>query len=303
MAHVKLYESWLNEAKTGNVPSILDSALIQYQSMTDNFLNGLSKYGILSQQIRKSIDVFRNKYLPSNSWKSMNDAPGLSSAIEDFKTLYMEVTEGNVNQLPFGKVLSKVHNYHTSDKIWNSPEIIKAAELLKNGDYIIADSVGASIILSQMAIAVTKGLYYYSSKVPVMNMEQKTLKGVIDEIRHDDIDQLLYMGEDFFSITQTRTHTSYMTPGTHGRTIPSGTYREDYRALETDKITPFVKNLSLDSLLNMAKSETYAFDMQKVVFSILFVGSFVGDKTLSNLESALTFMEMGGPTWYNKILG
>jgi hypothetical protein len=302
MRHIKLYENWLNEAKGSNIPNLLDKGLARAQYYVDSELNTLAKYGNLSNQIRGYINSYRNQYLPSSSWKEMNTAPGLSAGMEKFKELYQKAIVGDVANTPLRKTLSRIFNYSTTDKIWYSKETVRAAEIIKNGDDSLADSVGASIILFQLGTALTKGLYYYSGNIALNLPEVKTVQAAVDSLNIDGIEDIIDYGSDFFSITATENKPSYMTAGSSGRTFTYDTYEVDYRVLKESKISPFVRTLSLDNVINLIKGETSTYSMANVFFSTYFVGSYVGENTVVGISSASKFMETGGPTWYNEIL-
>ena len=85
MRHIKMYESWLNEASGANVPSTLDKGLQKLQSQFDSQLIDLSSYGALSSQVRSYIDRYRSQYLNSAVWNSIGTEAGLNKSINDFK--------------------------------------------------------------------------------------------------------------------------------------------------------------------------------------------------------------------------
>ena len=302
MRHIKMYESWLNEASGANVPSTLDKGLRKMQTQFDSQLIDLSSYGVLSSQVRSYIDRYRNQYLNSTVWDSINTEAGLNKSINDFKELYRLSGVGNVS--PLILTLDNIFKEDITDRIWYAKETVKAAEVIKYGDDTIANSLGAGIILAQLGNAITKGLYYISSTIPMQtsDTEMKNVKNALDSYSSEDIGVLDGYGRDFFTILKYRKKTIYTTAGTHGRTFPSGSYLEEYKSLQEEKLNPFVNNLSIDYIKNMASTASYPVDVVKSMYSVLFLGVYVTERVSTGLQLAVGFMRKGGPSWYQEIL-
>lgn len=312
MRHIKMYESWLNEASDANIPLILDKSAMKEQSGVQIMLSDLSQYGNLANQVKSAMSSFRSRYLPSGAWEEMNTANGLNKAFESFRELYQIATAGDVTYSPLYKTMQNAFKSGIIDTFWYSGDIVNAGKVIKNGDSKIAEHLGASIILSQLSVAITKGLYYYSTNIPLKpeaDGKLVTLKSELDSRgagatidSEEGLEALKEMGESYFSTIKTVTKQSYMTVGTHGRTIPSGTYEKSYLSLTEGSITPFVKSLNFDTFVNTLK-QTKGYDIPPYAYSILFIGTYVGERSILSLNLASSFMEKGGPTWYNKILG
>ena len=312
MRHIKMYESWLNEASMSSIPKYLDDATYKEQAEVEDWVNKLSKYGNLANQIKTAMSSYRSRYLPTEAWKAMNSAPGLTTAIVNFKELYQKATVGDVSQSALQKAMQNAFKSGIVDSFWYSKEIVNAGNIIKNGDPAIADSIGASIILSQLSIAITKGLYYYSKNISLKNIEAntgiKTIKDALDSIgaygtidSGEGIEAIKDMGKSYFSTIKTETKQGYMTAGTHGRTLPSGTYEKSYLSITEEKITPFVNNLNMDTFLNSLK-ETPSSNIGNLAYTILFIGTYVGEHSIIGINLANNFMEKGGPSWYDEIL-
>lgn len=325
MRHVKLYESWINESASSNIPKILDSGLLALQEEFDMYLNDLSMYGNFGSQIRSSISEYRSKYLSSGVWNSLKTKEGIESSLRDFKKLYSEATSAD----EFSKIselTSKAIHSDLTDKVWNSTEAVKAATIIKNGDYKLSQSVAAGIIFSQLAIAITKGLYYYSASIPFKvdtssrayysfssdtreDLKKiKNLQNVLDEVTSstEKIEELYEKAERFFQKAVRVTKETAFQAGTHGRAIPIPTEVTEYWQ-DFEKIEPYVKELSFDKLINdfnqQISSDFGIYYSSNSLFSLLFYGNRVANSLNRGLNLLSTFMETGGPSWYQKILG
>jgi hypothetical protein len=311
MKYVKLFENWLNEASDANIPLLLDKAAMKEQSEVQILLTDLSQYGNLANQVKGAMSSFRSRYLPSEAWQEMNTANGLNKAFESFRELYQIATAGDETHSPLYKTMKNAFKSGIIDSFWYSADIVNAGKVIKNGDSKIAESLGASIILSQLSIAITKGLYYYSTNIPLKpeaDGKLVTLKSELDSRgtyasidSEEGLEALKGMGKSYFSTIKTETKQGYMTVGTHGRTIPSGTYEKSYLSLTEERITPFVNNLSFNTFVNNLK-QTSGYNVPPYAYSILFIGTYVGERSILSLNLASAFMEKGGPSWYNEIL-
>lgn len=311
MRHIKLYENWLNEASGADIPLFLEKAALKEQSEVQVLLSDLSKYGNLANQVKDAMSSFRSRYLPSESWQGMNSASGLNSAFENFKELYQKATGGGLLNSPLNKFMRNAFKSGVIDSFWYSADIVNAGKVIKYGDSKIAEHLGASIILSQLSIAITKGLYYYSTNIslpPGEDGKPKTLKSELDSrgayatIDYSEgLEALKGMGKRYFSTVKTQTKQQYMTAGSHGRTIPSSSYEKSYLSLIEGSITPFVNSLNFDNFINKLK-QTPGYNIPEYSYSILFIGTYVGESAILSLNLASGFMEKGGPSWYNEIL-
>lgn len=327
MRHVKLYESWINESASSNIPKILDSGLLALQEEFDMYLNDLSMYGNFGSQIRSNISEYRSKYLSSGVWNSLKTKEGIESSLRDFKKLFFEATSAKYFS-QISELTSKAIHSDLTDKIWNSTEAVKAATIIKNGDYKLSQSVAAGIIFSQLAIAITKGLYYYSASIPFKvdtssspyvygnysieikeSLEKiKNLQNVLDVVTSSDekIEEFYMTAERFFQKAVTVTKMTAFQAGTHGRAIPYPREVTEYWT-DFDKIEPFIKELSFDKLINdfnqQISSGNDIYYASRSFFSLLFYGNRVANSHNNGLNLLSTFMETGGPSWYQKILG
>ena len=312
MRHIKMYESWLNEASGTDIPLVLDKATLNDQGEVQVLLSDLSKYGTLANQVKDAMSSFRSRYLPSGAWEEMNTANGLNKAFESFRELYQIATAGDVTHSPLYKTMQNAFKSGIMDTFWYSGDIVNAGKVIKNGDSKIAEHLGASIILSQLSVAITKGLYYYSKNISLQSGEDGKSKTVNSELdsrgagatidSEEGLEALKEMGKSYFSTIKTKTKQSYVTVGTHGRTIPSSSYEKSYLSLTEERITPFVKSLNFDTFVNTLK-QTTGYDIPPYAYSILFIGTYVGERSILSLNLASSFMEKGGPTWINKNLG
>ena len=311
MRYIKLYENWLNEASGTNIPLLLDKSTSKEQNEVQILISDLAQYGNLANQVKSAISSFRSRYLPSDAWQEMNNASGLNKAFVNFKELYQIATAGDVLDSPLYKTMKNAFKSGVIDSFWYSNDIVNAGKVIKDGDSKIAESLGASIILSQLSVAITKGLYYYSTNIPLKpeaDGKLITLKSQLDSrgagatIDYGEgLEALKGMGKQYFSTVKTETKQSFMSVGTHGRVIPSGTYEKSYLSLTEEKITPFVNTLNFDTFINNLK-ETPSYNISDLAYSILFIGTYVGERSILSLNLASAFMEKGGPSWYNEIL-
>ena len=311
MRYIKLYENWLNEASGTNIPLLLDKSTSKEQNEVQILISDLAQYGNLANQVKSAMSSFRSRYLPSDAWQEMNTASGLNKAFVNFKELYQIATAGDVLDSPLYKTMKNAFKSGVIDSFWYSNDIVNAGKVIKDGDSKIAESLGASIILSQLSVAITKGLYYYSTNIPLKpeaDGKLITLKSQLDSrgagatIDYGEgLEALKGMGKQYFSTVKTETKQSFMSVGTHGRVIPSGTYEKSYLSLTEERITPFVNTLNFDTFINNLK-ETPSYNISDLAYSILFIGTYVGERSILSLNLASAFMEKGGPSWYNEIL-
>ena len=304
MRYIKLYENWLNEENGSNVPFTLDKGLKKIQTQFDSQLIDLSSYGALSSQVRSYIDTYRNQYLNSSVWNSIGTEAGLNASLNDFKELYRLSIAGNDTNTPLNKTLSNIFKEDITDKIWYSKDTVNAAKVIKYGDDKLASSIAAGIILSQLGIAITKGLYHISGNIPLKTSDPaiKNIKNALDSLYKEDIEELSEYGGELFSITGYKRKYEYTTPGTHGRTFASDSWLEPYRVVDAEKFSPFLKNLSLDYIKTMASNASYATEAVKPMYSVLAIGEYVAERVSTGVELSVNFMKSGGPSWYQTIL-
>lgn len=311
MRYIKLYENWLNEASGTNIPLLLDKSTSKEQNEVQILISDLAQYGNLANQVKSAMSSFRSRYLPSDAWQEMNTASGLNKAFVNFKELYQIATAGDETHSPLYKTMKNAFKSGVIDSFWYSNDIVNAGKVIKDGDSKIAESLGASIILSQLSVAITKGLYYYSTNIPLKpeaDGKPVTLKSQLDSTGayatidfEEGMESLKGMGKSYFSTIKTDTKQGFMSVGTHGRVIPSGTYEKSYLSLTEERITPFVNTLNFDTFINNLK-ETPSYNISDLAYSILFIGTYVGERSILSLNLASAFMEKGGPSWYNEIL-
>lgn len=321
MRHIKMYESWLNEAKSTIVPMVLDNGLKFIQDEYDKALMDLSKFGNLANEIRSFTNEYRSQYLSSSLWNTINTKQGLESSLQDFKKLYYDATVGySDTQTPFHMLALKLFSSDTSSKIWNSKEVVNAAKMINMGNPNLSKGIAAGIILSQLSIAITKGLYYYSASIPYnigKSVERssfkdydtadrwlaiKTLQGVFDEASSPDLDVNYNLGKAHFSEWNVVTKTTPFKSGTSGRTY----YRyEDVDEFELNmyNIKRFIDTLNLDTLTSKDTLDNNFWTVADSMYSILFVGNYIGWQMQNSIEQFSKFMQKGGPTWYQKIIG
>lgn len=319
MRHIKLFESWLNEAKTVNVPMVLDNGLKYIQTEYDGALKDLSQFGNLAKEIRSYTNDYRSQYLSSGVWSSVNTKQGLESSIQDFKKLYYEATAGyGETQTAIRMLAIKLYSSDPASKIWNSKEAVNAAKIIQNGNPNLSKSIAAGIILSQLAFAITKGLYYYSANIPYTVGEEragfsdpdvadrwlaiKKLKGVFDVATSSDMQKNYDLGKDYFSQWKVVTKTVPYTPGTHGRTMVRKEDVDEFQ-VNMEKIKPYIDKLSLETIVSKENLKQNLWVVADSLYSFLFIGNYIGSQMQSSMEQFSQFMERGGPTWYQKIIG
>ena len=327
MRHIKMYESWLNEAKSTIVPMVLDNSLKFIQDEYDHALMDLSKFGNIANEIRSFINDYRSQYLSSSLWSSINTKQGLESSLQDFKKLYYDATLGySDTQTPFHMLALKLFNSDTSSKIWNSKEVVDAAKMIKMGNPNLSKSIAAGIILSQLSIAITKGLYYYSASIPYnigKSVERssfsdydtadrwhaiKTVQGVFDEASSPDIDVNYNLGKAHFSEWKVVTKIVPFKSGTSGRVEVNSSNVERYEEVDEFRlnmynIKRYIDTLNLDTITSKDILDNNLWPVAQSMYSILFVGNYIGWQMQYRIEQFSKFMQKGGPSWYQKIIG
>lgn len=304
MEYVKLFENWLLEASGEDIPKILQEGVSKNQKTNRDELNKLSKYGKLAEQIISAIDSYRSEYLTTATWKKLATEEGLNEGIENFKTLYKKVTDGDIYNTPLNKVLKNAFKYEFSDKVFSSKETVKAAEVINKGDSNLANSIGASVILAHLGIAITKGLYYYSKNIKLEKPDEKnkTAQDFFNNLGISSVDEFAKYGEEYFGDLVSEIKKLYMTAGTHGRTFAYDSYEVKTLKFQSEKVEPFINSLSLDMIKNKVKKSD-SINGMRVLCSILAIGELINESQVAWIGCMNRFMEQGGPSWYQKLLG
>lgn len=302
MRYIKLYENWLNESTGEELLKSLDIGLTGYQKEIDGMLNELSRYGKLSEQIRQSLNTYRSQYLSSEVWSTVGTEQGLNNAFAKFKELYFKSIASKDATLKFSNVLKNVGKSGMLDQVKYAAEAKKASGIIKDGDAKLADSIAAAIILNQLSIAITKGLYYHSSAISLKGFYSdvyNTAKDYIDNVLREepsqylDIKHLRDIGSMLFQAQSVERRTEWSSTGRVA--VQSNAVPITY--FTNEKLTPFVENLSYPTIVNLMKTETW-----NALFSLLTVGGYLGERTYQNLDLASRFMEEGGEKWYQNIV-
>lgn len=311
MKYIKMYESWLNEAAPVKLDAILSGGLEKNKQITNSILIELSNYGkVFESQIRKNIISLRGKYTPSSLWNNLNSKEGINMAMKNFKDLFFMSYGGRgYSNSPLNGFTVKVNNaLNLSDgdffndikidnELWRSKEAVELKNIIVNGDEELAKGLASSIILSDLATAITNGMYYMSSSVTLKkwkDQENVNLGALLNSTltgKFTNYDTLVGLGKESRMFTSLKdVYTS-----TYNPRIP-----REWKGFEVehnyDQFIPYVKGMSFDYVVSTIEGGGFGPNQPpSEFFAPLFVGSYMTTDANYSMDKAVEFMKSGGP--------
>jgi len=313
MKHIKLYENWLNEAQGVKLDAILLDALSKTKYVTDANLVALSKFGkTFESQIRKNLDSFRQKYASNSVWNNLNSKEGIDAAIGNFKELFFAAHGGNaqVRNSPltaFGVKINNALDYTEDDffsgitldnELWRSNAAVELKDIIVNGNENMARGLAASIILLDLGVAITNGMYFMSNSITLgrwVNQENVNLGNLLNTTltgKFSEAKELLNWGRnfvDFYKLKDVYTHPY------------NNSIKPDWKRFQTvsnfEEFVPYVKKMSFDYLTETIQWSDGGVNMPPPgFFAPIFVASYMSDGANTAIAMATDFMKAGGPS-------
>ena len=308
MRHIKMYESWLNEAERVMLDQIILKALENGKVTVDKNLVELSKYGkIFESQIRSNLTQLREQYASSSVWSNLGTIAGLETAIENFKNLFFISYGGTSSNVygtrnPLTGFTVKINNaleildndffegIKIDNELWRSKAAVNLRDIITQGNNEFARGIAASIIILDLAVAVTNGLYYNSNSLILRSNKTlaEMLKTVVGDSSLSDknaiYDKFIKLGEN--SNTFNRVEDIYTHPY-------SNSIKPEWKGFKVEQnfmqIVPYVQQLSVNFFTdNIGNSADF--------FSPLFVGNYMFNNANYSIDKAVEFMKAGGPS-------
>ena len=311
MRHIKMYESWLNEAERVMLDLILSKGLSKAKETVNTNLIELSTYGkIFESQIRKNLDIFRNTYASSSIWTSLSTKPGIETAINNFKELFF-ISYGGTDQ--FNSISTgftvKVNNalefaendffegITIDNKLWRSKQAVELKNIIINGNEELAKGLASSIILLDLATAITNGLYYMSKSITLKQWGEKTnvnLGSLLNQTligNLTDYDNIAILGKDSNMFTSLKD--VYTRP--YNNRI-RGEWKGYDIVYNFTQFIPYVKKMTADFLIDQMQYGQYN-QMQppSEFFAPLYIGYYMSNDANYSIDKAVEFMKAGGP--------
>lgn len=323
--YIKLYEQWLNEAEVAksNFSTVISKAMNKNNQKVDDYLNKLSQYGIFSNEIREAIKLNKAKYSDS-LWSNIGTTSGVENAINTFKMMFTQMIKGkdiNNYRSKFEEAMSDAlrttGSYQFDDKIMNSSKVVDLMNTIAKGNKKYADEIGFYFAMFDVACAVTNGLYYISSQLPLdmKNYVQedsavfKNVKELADYGKNSvkKYNDIINLAEGQFEKAYSSSRVGYLSVGSggFGRTLSYSIPTTDY-VLQVEKFVDYVNNFSVANVQREAQSNVNEYPFwyfPSYTFGVLYIGHYYNSIAMSILERSITFMEQGGATWYQKLLG
>lgn len=324
--YIKLYEQWLNENQTTtpNFTQIISKYMdVNNNKMIDRSLNELAQHGALSNDIRIAIKENKVKY-SDGLWNNISTPSGVESAINVFKMMFNKMLDrkepssyrSKFEEAMFDAIGNDRVTYNFSEKILNSKKVVDLMNSIVKGNKAYADEIGFYFAMFDVACAITNGIYYVSSQIPISmkyaneeGIKFNNLREAFDSknnkfVKFKDITQ---KAESLFQKSVQSSRVGYMTPG-QGRTISYSVPITDYY-LQIDTFKDYVNNFSLSSV--QKEAETWLNDSYNsntlfvpgYIFGILYIGNYYNQIGKSIIERSTSFMQEGGASWYQKLLG
>lgn len=327
--HIKLYEQWLNEAEIVNknaFDKIISREMQINNKRVDDYLNKLSQYGLFSNEIRESIKLNKAKYSDS-LWSNLGSISGVENAINIFKMMFSEMVKSRKSKSfrrNFETVMNLTLNtsgmFTFDDKLAKSTEAIELMNIIKNGNKKYANEVGFYFAMFDVACAITNGIYYISGQLPITMTNPladgvttfKNVKEVIDYKlnRVKDYGVLTDKGRETFNLPVATEKTIYHDLGS-GISIPAVDMSdpiEIHYVYSVENFVEFVNNFNISYLQQkfqnkVNESDESRYSLPNDVFGIMYVGNFYNNIGSSILQRAVGFMEQGGASWYQRLIG
>lgn len=311
MKYIKMYENWINEAAPVKLDAILVGGLTKNKTNTDSILIELSKYGkVFESQIRKNITNLRGKYTPSSLWNSLNSKDGINMAMKNFKDLFFMSYGGRgYSNSPLNGFTVKVNNalnlgdgdffqeIEIDNKLWRSNEAVELKNIIVNGDEELARGLASSIILLDLATAITNGMYFMSSSVTLKrwkDQENVNLGALLNSTltgKFTNYDVIVGLGKESRMFTSLKD--VYTT--TYNPRIP-----REWKGYEVehnyDQFIPYVKGMSFDYVVSTIEGGgSGPIQPPSEFFAPLFVGNYMATDANYSIDKAVEFMKAGGP--------
>lgn len=310
MRYVKLYENWINEAASVKLDMILSNGLKKTKESTDFSLNRLAKFGkTFESQIRKNISDFRSKYA-TNIWNNLNSKEGVDMAIKNFKELFfMSYGGSGYSNSPLTAFTVKVNNAIDSglgdffssvtidNDLWRSKEALELRDIIVNGNEQLAKGLAASIILLDISVAITNGMYFNANNTTLRrwNGEDNVNLGALLNStltgKFTSFDTLLTYGKE--SSMFIRLEDVWTTP--YNPRIP--TEWKGYKTLSNySAFIPYVKEMTFDDIVESMAGRSNGQEPPREFFAPLFVGFYMSTDAMESINKASEFMQSGGPS-------
>ncbi len=320
MNYIKLYENWLNEAQGISLDSITSSGLRYYKKGIDDILMKLAKANgkAFEIQIRKNLTELRDIYVPNSLWGRLNTREGVEFAIKNFKDLFFISyggTSANMygNRYPLTGFTVKVNNalqiteadffsgITIDNELWRSKEAVELKNIITNGNNELARGLAASIILLDLAVAITNGVYFISSSLMLKGSSSQTNKTLADMLNmalsnpifknsSEAYKELVKLGKNSNTFNQLKD------VYTHPYNI---SIKREWKGFATEsnymEFIPYVKGLSLNSFVDNIRTESD-------FFAPLFVGDYMSNDASYSIDKAVEFMEAGGPSFLQTVV-
>jgi len=323
--YIKLYEQWLNEAEIAkvNFSTVISKAMNKNNQKVDDYLNKLSQYGLFSTEIREAIKQNKAKY-SDPLWSNLGTTSGVDNAINTFKIMFNQMIKGkdisnyrSKFEEAMSAALRTTGSFQFDDKIMNSSKVVELMNTIAKGNKKYADEVGFYFAMFDVACAVTNGIYYISSQLPLdmKNYVQedsavfKNVKELADYSRNPvkKYNDIINLAEGQFEKAYSSSRVGYTTVGGggFGRTLSYSIPTIDY-VLQVEKFVDYVNNFSVANVQREAQSNVNEYPFwyfPSYTFGVLYIGHYYNSIAMSILERSITFMEQGGATWYQKLLG
>ena len=287
----------------------------------DDLLNKFSQYGNFSAQIREAVKENKAKYSDS-LWSNLGTISGVENAINTFKMMFSQAfKDKNINTYrskfedAMDTALASSGYYKFDDEIMNSSKIMELMGAISNGNKKYANEIGFYFAMFDVACAVTNGLYFISGQLPITmkypledGTTFKNLKELANYSGPLSFKDLVDNGISQFQLSYTTSTPSYFTAGSsgHGRTIAYGVKKTEYFT-QLEKFNDYVNNFSLANIQKEAQSNVDDYQLRSVfpayAFGIASIGNYYNNVSKSIIERSITFMEQGGGTWYQKLIG
>jgi hypothetical protein len=324
--YIKLYEQWLNENQVPNMgfTKIISKYMdMNYNNILDLSLNDLSQYGAFSNEIREAIKKNKAKY-SDNLWNNLNTPSGVENAINVFKMMFNTMLgrkepssyRSKFEEAMFDAIGNERLVYNFGEKILKSKKVVDLMNSIVKGNKAYADEIGFYFAMFDVACAITNGIYYVSNQIPISMKYNLRDDGVkFNNLREAfdykgnkfiDFEDIAYRAEGLFQKSVQSSRVGYMTPG-QGRTIAYSVPITDYY-LQIDTFKDYVNNFSLSKIQEESQkwlddtSNSYR-SIPSYIFGILYIGSYYNKIGKSIIERSTSFMQEGGASWYQKLLG
>lgn len=310
--YIKLYEQWLNEAQGVKLDQILLNGLSKTKLSANEVLSRLSEYGkIFESQIRRNLDTLRNTYATQSIWNNLNTKEGIDMAINNFRDLFFMSYGGSSRYAsPLTAFQVKVdnalefadgdffYNITIDNELWRSNEAVELKNIIVNGNEKMAKGIAASIILFDLAVAVTNGLYFMSGSVTLSSWKGEknvNLRGLLDTTltgelsRFENVVNIGEKSKDFTSLKDV-----YTRP--YNNSIEGEWKRYDVE-YNFDQFIPFVKQMTFDNIIKSTRGGgNWVSDEPAEFFAPLFVGHYMSNNAIFSMAKAVEFMKAGGPS-------